>query len=194
MGNFKVYTTFNNNLGQTAPSAWKCPKTQFWGPLTNWKFGPSPRPHTHSYPCDWGPPGPILTVGWGSRRELGAPHTFLTDSSVCLRDGRPSAYGTVVNASAIKQVPKMPNHQCIMEETEMESRFTNCDIFAYVKDGKYPADYTNDEKHPIATHHQFHYCADLQIWKPCSPDHGPMLRICQWALLPTIHVALQFTS
>ena len=34
MGNFKVYTTFNKNLGQTAPSAWKCPKTQFWGPLT----------------------------------------------------------------------------------------------------------------------------------------------------------------
>ena len=45
-------------------------------------------------------------------------------------------------SSAIKQVPKMPNHQCIMEETEKESRFTNCDIFAYVKDGKFPADYT----------------------------------------------------
>ena len=38
------------NLGQTAPSAWKCSKTQFWGPLTNWKFEPSPRPHTHSDP------------------------------------------------------------------------------------------------------------------------------------------------
>ena len=50
MGNFKVYTTFNKSLGQTAPSAWKCPKTQFWGPLTNWKFEPSPRPHTHSDP------------------------------------------------------------------------------------------------------------------------------------------------
>jgi len=50
MGNFKVYTTFNKNLGQTAPSAWKCPKTQFWGPLTNWKFEPSPRAHTHSDP------------------------------------------------------------------------------------------------------------------------------------------------
>jgi len=34
MGNFKVYTTFNKSLGQTAPSAWKCLKTQFWGPLT----------------------------------------------------------------------------------------------------------------------------------------------------------------
>ena len=45
MGNFKVYTTFNKNLVQTAPSAWKCPKTQFWGPLTSWKFEPSPRPH-----------------------------------------------------------------------------------------------------------------------------------------------------
>ena len=43
MGNFKVYTT----LGQTAPSAWKCLKTQFWGPLTNWKFEPSLRAHTH---------------------------------------------------------------------------------------------------------------------------------------------------
>ena len=50
MGNFKVYTTFNKKLGQTAPSAWKCPKTQFWGPLTNWKLEPSPRPHTHSVP------------------------------------------------------------------------------------------------------------------------------------------------
>ena len=37
-------------LGQTAPSAWKCPKTQFWGPLTNWKFEPFPRAHTHSDP------------------------------------------------------------------------------------------------------------------------------------------------
>jgi len=38
------------NLGQTAPSAWRCPKTQFWGHLTSWKFEPSPiaRPHTHS--------------------------------------------------------------------------------------------------------------------------------------------------
>ena len=47
MGNFKVYTTFNKNLGQTVPSAWKCPKTQFWGPPTNWKFEPAPRP-THT--------------------------------------------------------------------------------------------------------------------------------------------------
>ena len=50
MGNFKVYTTFNKSLGQTAPSAWKCLKTQFWGPLTNWKFEPSPKAHTHSDP------------------------------------------------------------------------------------------------------------------------------------------------
>ena len=50
MGNFKVYTTFNKNLDETTPSTWKCPKTKFWGPLTNWKFGPSPRPHTHSDP------------------------------------------------------------------------------------------------------------------------------------------------
>ena len=33
-GQLQVYTTSNKNLGQTAPSAWKCPKTQFWGPLT----------------------------------------------------------------------------------------------------------------------------------------------------------------
>ena len=48
MGNFKVFTTFNQSLGQTAPSARKCLKTQFWGPLTNWKFEPSPKAHTHS--------------------------------------------------------------------------------------------------------------------------------------------------
>jgi len=41
---------FQQNLGQTAPSAWKCPKTQFWGPLTNWKLEPSPSPPTHSDP------------------------------------------------------------------------------------------------------------------------------------------------
>ena len=48
MGNFKVFTTFNQSLGQTATSAWKCLKTQFWGPLTNWKFERSPKAHTHS--------------------------------------------------------------------------------------------------------------------------------------------------
>ena len=88
-------------------------------------------------PCDWGPAGPILPVGWGPRRELGAPHTFLTDSSVRLRDGRSVSVSVSVcqclsMSSAVKQVPKMPNHQCIMEETEKESRFTNCDIFAYM--------------------------------------------------------------
>jgi len=50
MGNFKVYTTFNKCLVQTAPSAWKWLKTQLWCPLTNWKFEPSPRSHTHSDP------------------------------------------------------------------------------------------------------------------------------------------------
>ena len=50
MCNFKVYTTFNKSLGQTAPSAWKCLKTQFWAPLTNWKFEPSSKAHTHSDP------------------------------------------------------------------------------------------------------------------------------------------------
>jgi len=50
MGNFKVYTTFTKCLGQTAPSAWKCFKNQFRGPLTNWKFESSPRAHTHSDP------------------------------------------------------------------------------------------------------------------------------------------------
>jgi len=48
MGNFKVYTTFDKSLGQTAPFAWKCLKTQFWGPLTNWKFEPFPKAHAHS--------------------------------------------------------------------------------------------------------------------------------------------------
>ena len=82
-------------------------------------------------PCDWGPPGPILPEGWGPRRELGAPHTFLTDSSVRLRDGRSVSVCLCLSvSSAIKQVPNMPNHQCIMEETEKESRFTSCDIFA----------------------------------------------------------------
>ena len=47
-GQLQVNTTFNKSLGKTAISAWKCLKTQFWGPLTNWKFEPSPRAHTHS--------------------------------------------------------------------------------------------------------------------------------------------------
>ena len=33
---------------KTAPFDWKCLKTQFWGPLTNSKFEPSPKAHTHS--------------------------------------------------------------------------------------------------------------------------------------------------
>ena len=48
MGIFKMYTTFNKSSSQSAPSAWKCLKTQFLGPLTNWKFEPSPSAHTHS--------------------------------------------------------------------------------------------------------------------------------------------------
>ena len=49
----------------------------------------------------------------------------------------------------------MPNHQCITEETEKESRFTNCDIFVYVKDGKYPDDYTKDEKRALRKRAKF---------------------------------------
>ena len=47
MGNFKIYTTFNKNLGQTAPSAWNALKLNFWGALTNWKFKPLQGP-THT--------------------------------------------------------------------------------------------------------------------------------------------------
>ena len=32
------------------PPARKCPKTQFWGHLGNWKFEPPPRPHPHFNP------------------------------------------------------------------------------------------------------------------------------------------------
>ena len=39
-----------HNLGQTAPSAWKCPKTQFWGPLTENNIWTLSKPHTHSDP------------------------------------------------------------------------------------------------------------------------------------------------
>ena len=45
-----ISPVWNQNQGQTVPYAWKCPKTQFWGPLTNWKVEPSPRPPTHSDP------------------------------------------------------------------------------------------------------------------------------------------------
>jgi len=50
MGNFKVYTTFNKSLDQTAPSAWNALKLSIWGPLANWKFEPSPKAHTHPDP------------------------------------------------------------------------------------------------------------------------------------------------
>ena len=32
---------------QTAPPTWKCPKIQYWHPLTNWKLEPSPRSYLH---------------------------------------------------------------------------------------------------------------------------------------------------
>ena len=73
-------------------------------------------------PCDWGPPGPILPVGWGPRRELGAPpyipHRFF---GPLYRTVVPSACQCLSVSSAIKKVPNMPNHQCIMEETEKEA-------------------------------------------------------------------------
>ena len=40
-----ISPVWNQNQGQTVPYAWKCPKTQFWGPLTNWKFE-NTRTHT----------------------------------------------------------------------------------------------------------------------------------------------------
>ena len=46
MGNFKVYTTFNKSLDQTAPSAWKGHRTQCWGLLTE-NLNPLQRP-THT--------------------------------------------------------------------------------------------------------------------------------------------------
>lgn len=50
MSNFKVYTTFNKSFGRTAHLLEDAPKAQFWGPLTNRKFEPSPRAHTHPDP------------------------------------------------------------------------------------------------------------------------------------------------
>ena len=47
MGNFKVYTTFWVKLLLLLENALKL---NFWGPLTNWKFEPSPKAHTHSDP------------------------------------------------------------------------------------------------------------------------------------------------
>jgi len=41
-------TQLSTKVWQTAPFAWKCLKTQFWGPLT--KSEPSPKAHTHSDP------------------------------------------------------------------------------------------------------------------------------------------------
>ena len=49
-GQLQSLHNFNTNLGQIAPSAWKCLKTQSWDPLTNWKFKPSTRAHTHFDP------------------------------------------------------------------------------------------------------------------------------------------------
>ena len=47
------------------------------------------------------------------------------------------------------------NAETSMEETEKVSRFTYCDIFAYVKDGKYPTDFTKDEKHALRKRAKF---------------------------------------
>ena len=48
--NMDRWETFNKSLGQTAPSAWECPITQFWGPLTeNLKPLQGP-PHTLTPP------------------------------------------------------------------------------------------------------------------------------------------------
>ena len=54
-----------------------------------------------------------------------------------------------------------------MEETEKESQFTKCDVFAYVKDGKYPADYTKDKKRALRKRAKFFrsegYCTVLYM-------------------------------
>ena len=42
--------SFQQKFGSAAPSAWIYLKTQFWGPLTNWDFEPSPKAHTHADP------------------------------------------------------------------------------------------------------------------------------------------------
>ena len=39
--------SFNKSWCQTAASGWKCPKTQFWDPLTNWNLNPFQGP-THT--------------------------------------------------------------------------------------------------------------------------------------------------
>ena len=63
-------------------SSWTFPESYTTGVIKFWG------PHAIGAPLRLGPPCPILPVGWGHRRELGAPHTFLTDSSVRLQDGR----------------------------------------------------------------------------------------------------------
>ena len=47
-GQLQSLHNFQQTFGQTAPSAWKCLKIQFWDPLTNWKFEPSPHTLTSS--------------------------------------------------------------------------------------------------------------------------------------------------
>ena len=44
-GNLQTMSTTQHNFQQkcqTTLSAWKCPKTQFWGPVTSWKVEVSP--------------------------------------------------------------------------------------------------------------------------------------------------------
>jgi len=42
-GNLQTMSTqLSTKFGQAAPSVWKCPKTQFWGPLTNSNFAKAP--------------------------------------------------------------------------------------------------------------------------------------------------------
>ena len=52
MGNLNVYTSFNK-FPSNCSLCLKCPKTQIWHPLLNWKFGPSPHSDpiisTHTY-------------------------------------------------------------------------------------------------------------------------------------------------
>ena len=64
MGSIKAYTSFSNTLHQTAPSAWKCPKTQFMALYETENLDPLQGPthtltpssiHTQNRPknCGW---------------------------------------------------------------------------------------------------------------------------------------------
>ena len=49
-GQLQSLHNFQQKFGSNCSFCLKMPKTQFWGPLTNWKFEPSPKAHTHSDP------------------------------------------------------------------------------------------------------------------------------------------------